>query len=180
LVSNSPLLPLQDMADRHPALTHFVAGSYIEAARTCLDRYHSSPIEFTIKDNGKESFTQVEWEVTDSRIQLAWANEDDATRDGAYALAIAAIELLRGMVAVSRTKRGTGADYYISFTDGYPEDLENCCRLEVSGTGSSKESEVNSRLRIKIEQAREGKSNLPAIAAIIGFQVQLILVQTVE
>jgi hypothetical protein len=68
----------------------------------------------------------------------------------------------------------------IIFTDEYPEDLENCSRLEVSRTGSSKESEVNSRLGIKMKQARKGKSNLPAIAAIIGFQVQLILVQTVD
>jgi hypothetical protein len=168
------------MADRHPALTHFVAGSYIEAARTCLDRYHSSPKEFTVRNDGAESFTQVEWELTDSEIRSAWANEDDATRDGAYALAIAATELLRGMVAVRRAETRTGADYYISFSGVHSEDLENCFRLEVSGTCSSNKSDINRRLKIKLEQASKGNSNLPAIAAIIGFRVQLILIQTVS
>jgi hypothetical protein len=167
------------MADRHQALTSSLAGSYLEAARVCLDRHHVSPKEFTLEHNRAESIAKVEWEVTDSRVQAAWANVDDATRDGAYAFAIAAIELLRGMVAVRRAETRTGSDYYIALPDQDLEDLENCFRLEVSGTHSDK-SGVKRRLRIKLEQARQGDSNLPALAAVIGFQVQLILLQTVD
>jgi hypothetical protein len=167
------------MAERHQALTQSVAGSYLEAARVCLDRHHSSPKEFTLEDDRVESVAKIEWEVTDSRIQAAWANADDATRDGAYAFAIAATELLRGMVAVRRAETRTGADYYIALSDQDLEDLENCFRLEVSGTDSDK-SEVKRRLRVKLEQARQGNSNLPALAAVIGFRVQLILLQTVD
>jgi hypothetical protein len=174
-----PLLPLQNMAERHRALTPSVIGSYLEAARVCLDRHHSSPKEFTLEDNKVESIAKVEWEVADDRVQDAWANADDATRDGAYAFAIAATELLRGMVAVRRAETRTGADYYIALPDQDLEDLENCFRLEVSGTHSDK-SEVKRRLRIKLEQTRQGNSNLPALAAVIGFRVQLILVQTVD
>jgi hypothetical protein len=177
--NNPPFLPLQNMAERHQALTPYVAGSYLEAARVCLDRHHSSPKEFTLEDDNVESIATVEWEVTDSRVQAAWANADDATRDGAYAIAIAATELLRGMVAVRRAETCTGADYYIAFSDQDLEDLENCFRLEVSGTDSDK-SEVKRRLRVKLEQARQGNSNLPALAAVIGFRVQLILLQTVD
>ncbi|WP_199858136.1 hypothetical protein [Limnothrix sp. PR1529] len=176
---NPPLLPLQNMADRHQALTPAVASSYLEAARVCLDRHHISPKEFTLGDDQAESVAKVEWEITDSRVQAAWANVDDATRDGAYAVAIAATELLRGMVAVRRAETRTGADYYIASSDQDLEDLEGCFRLEVSGTHSGK-SEVKKRLRIKLEQARQGNSNLPALAAVIGFRVQLILLQTVD
>jgi hypothetical protein len=176
---NLPLLPLQNMAERHQALTPSVAGSYFEAARVCLDRHHSSPKEFTLEDDKVESIAKVEWEATDSRVQAAWANADDATRDGAYAFALAATELLRGMVAVRRAETRTGADYYIALSDQDLEDLENCFRLEVSGTHSDK-SEVKRRLRIKLEQARQGNRNLPALAAVIGFRVQLILLQTVD
>jgi hypothetical protein len=180
--NNPPLLPLQNMADRHQALTPSVAGSYLEAARVCLDRHHISPKEFSLGDDGVESIAKVEWEETDSRVKAAWANADDATRDGAYAFAIAATELLRGMVAVRRAETRTGADYYIALSDQDLEDLEdleNCFRLEVSGTDSDK-SEVKRRLRMKLEQARKGNSNLPALAAVIGFRVQLILLQTVD
>jgi hypothetical protein len=177
--NNLPLLPLQNMADRHQALTPSLAGSYLEAARVCLDRHHVSPKEFTLENDRVESIARVEWEVTDSRVQAAWANADDATRDGAYAVAIAATELLRGMVAVHRAETKTGADYYIAPISEELEDLENWWRLEVSGTHSDK-SAVKRRLLIKLEQARQGKSKLPALAAVVGFRVQLILLQTVD
>ena len=57
--------------------------------------------------------------------------------------------------------------------------MENCFRLEVSGTNLDK-AEVKKRLRIKIEQTKKGNSNLPALAAIVGFKVHLILLQTVD
>lgn len=177
--NNPPLLPLKDMADRHQALTPSLAGSYLEAARVCLDRHHISPKEFTLENDRVESIARVEWEIADRRIQAAWANADDATRDGAYAFAIAATDLLRGMVAVRRAETRTGADYYIALSNQDLEDLESCFRLEVSGTHSDK-SEVKRRLRIKLDQARQGKSNLPALAAVVGFRVQLILLQTVD
>lgn len=177
--NNPPLLPLQNMADRHQALTPSLAGSYLEAARVCLDRHHVSPKEFILENDRVESIAKVEWEATDSRVQAAWANADDATRDGAYAIAIAATEFLRGMVAVHRAETKTGADYYIAPIGEELEDLENWWRLEVSGTNSDK-SAVKKRLLIKCAQARQGKSNLPALAAVVGFRVQLILLQTVD
>lgn len=176
--SNSPLLPLQNMAERHQALTHSVADSYLEAARVCLDRHHVSPKEFTLEDDSVELMTRVEWKVTDNRTKEAW-DRDDATEAGACAFAIAAIELSRGLFAIRRAEKRTGADYYIAPNSQDLEDLENCFRLEVSGTSSDK-TEVKKRLRIKIEQTRRGNSNLPAVAAIVGFKVQLILLQTVD
>ncbi|UBF29285.1 hypothetical protein K9N68_16490 [Kovacikia minuta CCNUW1] len=177
--NNPPLLPLQNMAERHQALTPSVAGSYLEAARVCLDQHHVSPKEFTLENDKIESIAKLEWESADNRIQAAWANVIDATEAGAYALAIAATELLKGMVAVHRAETMTGADYYIAPAGEELEDLEHWWRLEVSGTHSDK-SEVKRRLRVKIDQARQGNSNRPALAAVIGFRVQLILLQTVD
>lgn len=83
------------------------------------------------------------------------------------------------MIAVHRAETRTGADYYIAPVGVGLEDLEHWWRLEVSGTHSDK-SEVKRRLRVKLEQAKQGKSNLPALASVIGFRVQLILLQTVD
>jgi hypothetical protein len=49
----------------------------------------------------------------------------------------------------------------------------------VSGTDSDK-YEVKRRLNSKIRQAKEGKSNLPAYAAVVGFRVKLISIQKVD
>jgi hypothetical protein len=83
------------------------------------------------------------------------------------------------MVAVRRAQTRTGADYYIAPIDRDLEDLESHFRLEVSGTDLGK-SDVKRRLIMKLEQAKQGRSNLPALAAVVGFKVQLILIQTVD
>ncbi len=181
--NNLPLLPLQDMANRHYALTSELAGSYLQAARVSLDKHHISPKEFTLENDKAESVAKVEWDSADNRVKATWANTDDATRDGAYALALAATELLRGMFAIQRAERLTGADYYIAPIGEDMEDLEDledCFRLEVSGTQSDKKYDVKNRLKQKVEQTKQGNSNKPAIAAVVGFRTQLILLQTVD
>ena len=172
-------LPLHDMAERHYGLTPELASSYLQAASVCLDRHHEPPEEFLLKSVNTEQQVLVEWDPPDNRCRSAWANNDDATRDGAYACAIAASELSLGLFAVRRAETLTGADYYVAPLNRAAEDLEDCLRLEVSGT-NLEEYEVKRRLRLKVKQAKDGKSNLPALAVVVGFQVKLIIMQSVE
>ncbi len=174
-----PLLPLRGLHERHHGLTLTVAECYLEAARVCLDRHHTPPQEFLLNDDNKENSVLVEWDKTDERARDAWANHDDATRDGAYACALAATEFTRGYVAVKRAETRTGADYYLAPVGAAIEDLENYYRLEVSGTNLDSAG-VRTRLKAKVEQALNGNSNLPALAAVVGFRARLIIIQTVE
>jgi hypothetical protein len=130
-------------------------------------------------DDKSERNVLVEWEKPNDHIKGAWANYDDATRDGAYACALAATELSRGYVAVRRAETRTGADYYVAPVGELANDLEYCLRLEVSGTHLDN-SGVKTRLKGKVEQAAEGESSLPALAAVVGFRAKLIMIQTVE
>src|SRR4051794_2410421 len=109
----TPTLPLENMADRHIGLTPEVAAYWVQAAYVCLDRHHTSPIEFDLCEEPERQPANVVWGVTDARTRAAWANEIDTTEAGAYACALAAVELLKGLVAVGRAETGTGADYYI-------------------------------------------------------------------
>lgn len=173
-----PLLPIDKLADRHAGLTPALAETYLEAASVCLDRHHEPPQEFLLKNEKLEKKVSVIWISPDERCFRAWANIDDAVRDGAYACAIASVELLLGLFAVRRAETLTGADYNVSPINEIIEDLENCYRLEVSGTNLDI-YEVKKRLKAKVIQAREGQSNLPAFAVIVGFKVNLILIQFV-
>lgn len=174
-----PILPLRDMANRHRGLTAALAESYLEAARVSLARHHSSPQEFVIQHGADRRAVLVEWVPPDDRCLRAWANVDDATRDGAYAFALAAIESALELYAIRRAEILTGADYYIAPLDHTGESLENCFRLEVSGTNLD-ERELYRRLQDKVEQAREGESNLPALVAVVGFRVKIVAIQLVE
>jgi hypothetical protein len=172
-------LPLENMSDRHSGLTPEVASCYLQAACVCLDRHHEPPVEFSLNSDSQETLTVVEWKPTDDRIKKAWANKDDATRDGAYAVALASTELSKGLVAIHRAETKTGADYYVAPVNASSDDLENWYRLEVSGTDLD-EIQVKARLNTKVEQTKKGNSNLPALAAVIGFKVKQIFVKTVE
>jgi hypothetical protein len=178
------VLPLNDMAERHPGLTSAIAENYLEAARVCFDRHHTSPETFTLTIDNNGKIITVQWEFTDERCQKAWANKDDATRDGAYICALAAIELMEERwVAVHRAQTGTGADYYIAPSGQNLEnfeDFENWFRLEVSGTDQGNESDIKRRLEQKVRQAQNGKSNVPALAAVVGFKAKSIIIQSVE
>lgn len=175
-----PILPLTNMDERHTGLPHHTAGHYLDAAKVCLDRHHSSPVEFNLQDDSNESKTQVEWTCADERCRQGHANEIDATEAGAYAFALAATELSKGLIAVRRAETNTGADYYIGPANEDIEDLENCWRLEVSGTNKGSVADVKRVLKEKVEQAVRGNSNLPALAAVIGFQAKLIMLRTAE
>ena len=163
------------MEQRHEGLTEAIATAHSEAAGVCLARHHRSPTDFDLDRNGTRSAVAVAWQQPDKRTMGAWANDNDATEAGACACALAAVELVDGMVAVRRAETKTGADYYIARQGCPVQDLEECLRLEVSGVNAGPESVVNGRLKDKLAQAAAGSSNLPAMAGVVGFKAQLIL-----
>jgi hypothetical protein len=175
-----PLIPIDDLADRHYGLTKNLAGTYNEAARVCLDRHHKPPARVTITKIFDQKTAIVRWEPTDDRTRGAWANRDDAKRDGAYGCIIASLELSEGLYAVHRAETKTGADYYVAPADKIIEDLEDWWRLEVSGLDKGNKSAVARRLREKVQQTKEGASNLPAIAGVIGFEILSVLIEYVK
>ena len=149
-----------------------------EAARVCLDRHHRSPTEFNLHGaNGASTAAVVEWPQADERMQRAYGNEIEATEFGACASVLAAVELVDGLVAIGRADTGTGADYYMAPKGTTIEDLEgfeDVVRLEVSGVDRGSESAVNQRLKAKLAQASAGKSDLPAMAGVVGLEAKLI------
>jgi hypothetical protein len=113
------------------------------------------------------------------QTRMARANTTDATEAGAYACALAAIEQTRELYAIQHAETLTGADYYMAPVGDEGIDLENCYRVEISGTDLAT-LEVRRRLKVKLHQLRSGQSDLPAIAIVIGFKASLILIQTLE
>ena len=168
---------LHDLHQRHPGLTPLLCGSYAEAASVCLSRHHASPVEFDVVKQGIATSRQVAWVTPDDRVKRAWNNNDDATRDGAYSLSIAAVEVELGLLAVQRAETRTGADYYMAPTPA--KSLETAYRLEVSGVDHGNEKTIQRRLIEKVQQARRGSSNLPAIAAVVGFLERRIEIEQV-
>lgn len=169
-----PHLPnLRALHVRHRGLTEAVCHAYAEAAHVCLSRHHRPPVEIFV---GEQMFI-VDWEVPGERERRAWANHIDAVEAGAYALAIAAVEAAHGWFAISRAETLTGADYYVGLPGA---DLETAYRLEVSGVDVGNLDALRARLSRKVRQVRAGRSSLPALACVVGFQIGFILVSDLE
>jgi hypothetical protein len=172
-------LPLHDLAPRHHGLTKAIGDAYTEAARVCLDRHHDSPIKISIEAAAKREAI-AKWERAGERERGAWANEIDTTMTGAYGIALAVIELAEGMFAIRRAETGTGADYYVAPPNTKTDDLEAWFRLEVSGVDRGDLLILRQRLNQKVRQALEGQSNLPALAAVVGFRTKCVAVARAE
>ncbi len=173
-------LLFSDLSSRHPGVSDGISASYAEAVCVCLDRHHISPAEFQLKDNENVEIGKAAWLATDERTKRAWQNKDDATEAGAYGVALAAIEATRGLVAVRRAETRTGADYYLGLPNGTLDDLESAFRLEVSGTDEGAIPAICGRLRQKLDQAKRGNSNVPAIASVVGFAALQIVTADVD
>jgi len=179
-VSDIESMNLDGLHKRHPGLTQGVAQYYTEAAYVCLARHYQSPVVFSVNHAGNGLCRIVNFLHPDERTRNAHANEIDATEAGAYGVSLAAVESIIGMVAVRRAETLTGADWYITNNLNATQDFERCVRLEVSGINAGSSRDVNRRLLEKIAQAASGRSNLPAIAAIVGFKVLEVAISPLE
>lgn len=169
------ILRLEDLHERHPGLTDKLAGALTEAARVCLSRHHSSPTTFDLERNNADHLAEVEWDDPSPVEQASNANELDATRDAAYSISFAAVELVEGLVVLSRAEAMSGADWYIGDSRSFG-DLENAVRLEVSGLDRGNSRECRRRLGEKIAQLRKPGHPAPGIASVVGLREQLILI----
>lgn len=172
----SKVLQLDGLGERHPGVTTALGDAYAEAAAVCLNAHHHPPAEITAQYKNEAQVCALSWTAPTAAALRAHANEIDATELGAYAVSFAAVESLAGLVAVRRAETLTGADYYVAPIGSDPDDLENCVRMEVSGVAAGNETMVRARLRQKLRQTEKGRSNLPALAVVIGFRERLIAI----
>lgn len=168
-------LMLGDMHERHPGLTPAMARVFFEAASVCLARHLASPANFMIERDAAQTQADVDWLPVSPSLKAAYANTIDTTEVGAYGMCLAAIELYAGLVAIQRAETLSGADYYVAPAGSGIDDLEEAYRFEVSGVDRGRRALCDQRLRAKIKQTQDSAHPLRAIAGVVGFEQQLVL-----
>ena len=171
----APGVWVQDLHHSHPGVTCAVSEALCEAASVCLDRHHESPKEFSLDCDGDTSKLSLYWQQSSAYAKAAHGYEHDATKEGAYALSLLCVENHLGLVAAGQAAGGTGADWYITRpenvqidADGFPNlDVPEIYRLEVSGVNRGP---IGGRLTKKTEQLDKPESEIPGIAAVVGFE----------
>jgi hypothetical protein len=172
------ILDIENLSARHN-ITASAGNALAEAASVCLDRHHTPPTDVDCDWDGTAMPAMITWTVPDAKTKSTFANEEEATRDGAYAVSFATVERAENLVTISRAEKLTGADWYVA-PRGVPfDDLESALRLEVSGTDTDKAAVVKQRVTQKVNQLISGKSNLPALASVVGFRLRVVAVKKV-
>jgi hypothetical protein len=97
-------LRVNALHERHPGVTRALSESYTEAACVCWSRHHETPVTVSLRHGNKDEQRIIKFAVPDARTRNAHANELDATETGAYAVSLAAVEDVEGLVAVGRAE----------------------------------------------------------------------------
>lgn len=170
---------MENLHERHFGLTESLGGVFFEAACVCFSRHHRPPIDVQVHHDQGNSVCELDFRTPTDRECNAHANMQDATEQAAYGVSIAAVEKAESLVVVARAETLTGADWYVAPPGTAAEDLESCYRLEVSGTDAGTLSVIETRLSQKALQTKGGKSNVPAIASVVGFKQRVVAIRKV-
>ena len=108
------------------------------------------------------------WKTADAQARRSWANEIDATESGAAGIAIVLARRALGYVVSSRSRHGTGFDYWLEH-DARTQPLHDAIRLEVSGIRRGTTAQVTTRLRQKLSQMTAGSVAAPGYAIVVEF-----------
>jgi len=159
---------------KHHNLTPAMGASLSHAAAVCIDdRGHAINTPATGEGTYKRNYTLKRCDVTDE-IKRTWNDMQEATEEGACAVALVQVAKESKYQVIERSRKGTGIDYWLGDNDSFL--FQRKARLEVSGSLNGDEVELNKRLKIKVEQTKQSDSTkLPAIIVIVGFAQPMII-----
>lgn len=141
-----------------------------EAAAVALASFHAPPpppTPATVFQGEARRDAMLVWDAPNAVQQGSHANELEVVRDGACAVAIAAVHAAAGYIVRKRPLHGSGADYLMTRIG---DDANDFVRLEVSGTARGDALELRARLAQKRVQLREGRDSGPGVAVVVAFK----------
>ena len=160
----SDALVLASIAKAHPGLTPEKAAALVQAATVCLNKNgHRSGVALKVVASPPCTHA-LEFDSPTAQAKRANADLQEATEDGAMAVAIAVVTRVTKHRAVLRSWKKTGVDWWLGPKAGVFE-----ARLEVSGILNDP-SEVSRRVKQKLKQMTPTDAGgLPGYAAVIEF-----------
>ncbi|WP_428261611.1 hypothetical protein [Haliangium sp.] len=148
-----------------PGLTGSRAAAFVEAASVCLWEEGHRCDSLLEVDGDIEARYRLLWKQPDEQVRRTYADPQEATEEGATAVAIAVLIDVTDYVVVSRSIKGTGFDYWLGHEAG-----NFAARMEVSGVRRGAESVVDGRLREKLRQMMPSDHRgLPGYAIVVEF-----------
>ena len=169
------VLDLDELESGFSRITPSRGAAWAEAAKVCLESEgHESGVELQ-RISGNRYVLR--WSRKPECATDSWADDAEATEDGATAVAVLMARHETGHPDIRRMYGGHGFDYWCGV---YSEStgFSNQERLEISGIRSGTRSQVRTRVRQKLTQAHSDLrlAGYPAIAIVIEFSEPIAMV----
>lgn len=175
---SAPTLDLRSLAlHAMRGLTPEVADAFAQAAAVCLDSQCHKPGALLHVQRRSASHHSLDWTPPTQQARRAWRDEREATEYGASGIAILIAFRIMGFSVTSRSRKGTGFDYWLGRDPGQPPFREEV-RLEVSGIRRGGARDIRRRVNAKRRQMARGSSRLPGFVMVIEFSEPLAWVAT--
>lgn len=160
-------IDLESLGLGMPGLSPRRGASMAEAASVCLhDQGHSSPTDLELSGSLNE-VASLTWKAPDDQAKRSWADETDATENGAYAVALGVAKETRGLHALERSRKFNGFDYWLGTDE--TTLFSDKVRLEVSGIRNGYTGQVNSRVKEKLAQIDTSSGVLKGLVIVVEF-----------
>ena len=189
------MLDLNELAaGGHPGITAEKGAELAQAAAVCLEeRGHTQGTTLTVRGSISNSYG-LAWPPVTPQARRTWADDDEATEDGAACIAALLANREIGQTVVIRAAKRrqehqpTGFDYWLgddniasmsdserAATDSLATFLDDNglvvrIRLEVSGIRNDNDAAIRARIGRKLRQMdRSDTLGLPAYAIVVEF-----------
>ncbi|MEL6492626.1 MAG: hypothetical protein AAFQ95_21975 [Cyanobacteria bacterium J06621_3] len=146
-------------------------ASCAEAAAVCLEeRGHGEQVAIQVNGIQTLPINIVRDKVNDT-MQRFNADKEVATEYGAYGISALVMPSLTGLTVIERSVkgRGFGFDFWLGDVSAEQGMFQRKARLEVSGIRQGSESDVRSRVRVKLKQISPSDEVAPGYVAVIEF-----------
>jgi hypothetical protein len=151
--NDATVLTLDELVHGFPNIPAEGGAMMAQAAAVCLDhRAHKPHVRLPVHGDFSATFS-LSWSegMTEAKRRF-WNDLEEATQQGAYAVAILLIRALTGFTIIERSRKGTGFDWWLGTEDNL---FQGKARLEVSGILRGAARRINSRIKARMRQIRQ-------------------------
>ena len=161
------MLDLNDLGNGLPAITPDFGQALAEAGGVCLESQgHGQGVRLSVRGYSSNSHP-LAWPSITEQSRRCWNDPDEATEYGATGIAVLLAKKEFGYVALQRSRKGTGFDYWMG--DETTRPFENKARLEISGIRQGNDTTIRARIRQKLKQTTRSGGLLPVYIIVVEF-----------
>jgi hypothetical protein len=149
-------------------IPHEGGAMLAQAAMVCLDHQGHGPGVGLAVDGTFTARFSLSWsDAVTQAMRRFWNDLEEATQQGAYAIAIVLLHALTGFTVIERSRKGTGFDWWLGTEDNL---FQGKARLEVSGILQGSHRRIKSRIKSRIMQTQRSDAlGLPAYVVVVEF-----------